>query len=57
MTANVKITSAAIAPNPAETSEQITISVKVEKRIFGLSTAAGKILVRVDGRPIVTTKG
>lgn len=57
MTANIKITDVNITPNPVQTKSTIRLSVKVEKKLFGLSTAAGKILVRVDGRPIVTTKG
>ena len=57
MTANIKITDVNITPNPVQTKSTIQLSVKVEKKLFGLSTAAGKILVRVDGRPIVTTKG
>lgn len=57
MTANIKITGVNITPNPAQTKAAIRMSVKVEKKLFGLSTASGKILVRADGRPIVTTKG
>lgn len=57
MTANIKITGVNITPNPAQTKAAIRMSVKVEKKLFGLSTAAEKILIRADGRPIVTTKG
>ncbi len=57
MTANIKITGVNITPNPAQTKATIRMSVKVEKKLFGLSTASGKILIRADGRPIVTTKG
>lgn len=57
MTANIKITGVNNTPNPVQTKAAIRLSVKVEKKLFGLSTAAGKILVRADGMPIVTTKG
>lgn len=57
MTANIKITGVNITPNPAQTKAAIRLSVKVEKTIFGLATASGKILVCADDRPIVTTKG
>ncbi|WP_162611751.1 hypothetical protein [Eubacterium sp. An11] len=55
--ANVKITGVNITPNPVQTKGAIRLSVKIEKTIFGLATASGKILTRADGRPIVTTKG
>lgn len=57
MSANVKIVDVSITPNPVQTRGTVNISVKVDKTIFGLKTAAGKILVRSDGKPIVTTKG
>ncbi len=57
MTANVKITGVNITPKLVQTNGAIRLSIKIEKTIFGLSTASGKILIRADGKPIVTTKG
>ena len=57
MVANIKITSVRITPNPVQTSKAIIISVRVEKRKFGLSTAAGRIIVNGVGKPVITTKG
>lgn len=57
MVANIKITSVRITPNPVQTGKSIIISVRIEKRQFGLSTAAGRIIVNGAGRPVITTKG
>lgn len=57
MVANIKITSVRITPNPVQTGKSIIISVRIEKRQFGLSTAAGRIIVNGAGKPVITTKG
>ncbi len=57
MIANIKITGVQITPNPVQTGKPIIISVHIEKRLFGLSTAAGRIIVNGAGKPVITTKG
>lgn len=57
MIANIKITGVQITPNPVQTGKPVIISARIEKRLFGLSTAAGRIIVNSDGKPVITTKG
>lgn len=56
MEAKIKITSTKITPNPVDAGGSVIVSVGIEPRIFGLATAAGKIVRRADGKVIITRK-